>query len=151
VTRELGTPGGGRGGRGGFGAGGGGGAGAAPLAGGGAPFGGRGGRGGAPTVAQSGAPTGEPLATSGTAGAAGGDQDQNPVGPTAAENLQAKLGTTAEMLNVTFNPNPEQKRTVQVLPAELAKQGARVKKVASDDLPALIQALKDAGVAVQTP
>ena len=155
VTRELGAPGGGRGGRGGFGAGGGfgGGAGGAatPLAGGGAPFGGRGGRGGAPTVAQSGAPTGESPTTTGTAGAAGGDQDQNPVGPTAAETIQAKLGTTAEMLNVTFNPNPEQKRTVQVLPAQLAKEGARVKKVASEDLPALIQALKDAGVAVKTP
>jgi hypothetical protein len=73
------------------------------------------------------------------------------VGPTAAETIQAKLGTTAEMLNVTFNPNPEQKRTVQVLPAELAKQGARVKKLSGDDLPALIQALKDAGVTVKAP
>ncbi|HET7373033.1 MAG TPA: hypothetical protein VFJ20_06585, partial [Gemmatimonadaceae bacterium] len=162
VTREIGAPGGGRGGRGGvgggagggFGGGGGGGfGGGAGLFAGGGPGGGRGGRSGAPTVAQSGTPTGEPPATSGTsgAGAAGGDQDQNPVGPTAAETIQAKLGTTAEMLNVTFNPNPEQKRTVQVLPAELAKQGARVKKLSGDDLPALIQALKDAGVAVKTP
>jgi hypothetical protein len=55
------------------------------------------------------------------------------------------------MLNVTFNPNPEQKKTLQALPAELQKQGDRVKKVSTDQLPALLKALKEAGVEVKTP
>ena len=54
-------------------------------------------------------------------------------------------------MNATFNPNPAQKKLMQTLPAELQKQGDRVKKVASDQLPALIKALKDAGVEVKTP
>jgi len=121
--------------------------------------GGRGGRGGGGgggrgAVAQAGAPTeGAPAASSAGAGGAGaaGDQDQNPTGPTAPENIQAKLGTTSEMLNVTFNPNPEQKKTIQAIPAELQKQGDRVKKVSGASLPALIKALKDAGIEVKTP
>jgi hypothetical protein len=55
------------------------------------------------------------------------------------------------MLNATFNPNPAQKKTIQTLPAEIQKQGERVKKVSTDQLPALIKALKDAGVDVKTP
>jgi hypothetical protein len=55
------------------------------------------------------------------------------------------------MLNATFNPNPAQKRTMQTIPAEIQKQGDRVKKVSTDQLPALIKALKDAGVDVKTP
>ena len=54
-------------------------------------------------------------------------------------------------MNATFNPNPAQKRTIQTLPAELQKQGDRVKKVSSDQLPALIKALKDAGIEVKSP
>jgi hypothetical protein len=61
------------------------------------------------------------------------------------------LATTAEMVNATFNPNPAQKKLMQTLPGELQKQGDRVKKVAADQLPALIKALKDAGVEVKTP
>ncbi|HTI65791.1 MAG TPA: hypothetical protein VL524_19840, partial [Gemmatimonadaceae bacterium] len=161
ITRELGAPNGGRGGRGfgavgavgGFGGLGGpgglGGLGATPIAG-----GGRGGRGSA-NVVQSGAPSREtgasPRETAAGAGQAPTDQDQNPVGPSAPETLQARLGTTTEMLNVSFNPNADQKQTVRALPAELAREGARVKKVAADDLPALIKALKDAGIDVKTP
>ena len=151
VTRALGTPNGGRGGRGGFG--GAAGFGATAVAG-----RGRGGRSanalGGASVTQAGAPArAESSANGGAAGAgtAGADQDQNPVGPSAPETIQAKLGTTTEMLNVNFNPNPEQKRTVQTLPAALATQAARVKKLAADDLPALLKALKDAGVEVKTP
>jgi photosystem II stability/assembly factor-like uncharacterized protein len=152
ITRELGAA---NAGRGGAGRGGAGGAGGATLANAAPPGGGRGGRGGgrggAP-VAQAGAPAegGAPAGGAGAAGAAG-DQDQNPTGPTAPENIQAKLGTTAEMLNVTFNPNPEQKKTIQAIPAELQKQGDRVKKVSGETLPALIKALKDAGVDVKNP
>jgi photosystem II stability/assembly factor-like uncharacterized protein len=143
VTRELGTSNGGRGGRGGFG-----GFGAPSFT-----AGGRGGRGlGGTTVTQAGAPArGEPAAGGAAAGTAGADQDQNPVGPSTPETIQAKLGTTTEMLNVNFNPNPAQKQTVQTLPADLAKQGARVSKLAADDLPALLKALKEAGVDVKTP
>ena len=54
-------------------------------------------------------------------------------------------------MNATFNPNPAQKKTIQTLPAELQKQGDRVKKVSSDQLPALLKALKDAGIEVKSP
>jgi len=37
------------------------------------------------------------------------------------------------------------------LPGDLQKQGDRVKKVSTDQLPALLKALKDAGVDVKTP
>jgi hypothetical protein len=55
------------------------------------------------------------------------------------------------MLNATFNPNPAQRKTIQAIPAEIQKQGERVKKVSTEQLPALIKALKDAGVDVKTP
>jgi photosystem II stability/assembly factor-like uncharacterized protein len=145
---------GGRGGGGGRGAGGAAGGGAAADttgrgAGAGGGYGGRGGgRGGAP-VTQAGTPT-EGAAPTGGAGA-GGDQDQNPTSPTTPENIQAKLGTTTEMLNVQFNPSPEQKKTIQAIPAELQKQSDRVKKVSTTTLPALLKALKDAGSDVKTP
>ncbi|HTE44959.1 MAG TPA: hypothetical protein VK636_06925 [Gemmatimonadaceae bacterium] len=150
ITREMGAAGGGRGGAG---------------AGGGAAGGGRGGRGGAggvtaggrgSTIAQAGTASGPP-GTVGTpavapagGGAGGGDEEQNPVAATTPQNIQAKLGTTTEMLTVTSNPNPDQKRTLQTIPTELQKAGDRVKKVSSDQLPALIKALKDAGIDVKS-
>ncbi|HEV8448535.1 MAG TPA: hypothetical protein VGQ44_17015 [Gemmatimonadaceae bacterium] len=157
ITREMGAAGGGRGGAGRGGAVGGG-----ALAAGGAGGGGRGGRGGgrgsgggaAPQQAgTANAPAAGGAAAPAGAGAAGtaSDQDQNPTGPVAPENIQARLGTTTELLNATFNPNPEQKRLLQTLPADLDKQGDRVKKVSTDQLPALLKALKDAGVEVKTP
>ena len=146
ITREMGTANAGRGGGGGGGAGGGG----APAGGG---RGGRGGgRGGAP--AGTAPPAGRPPAGAQGAGAGGAgasDQEQNPTAPTTPQTLQARLGTTTEMLNATFNPNPAQKKTMQTIPAEIQKQGERVKKVSTDQLPALIKALKDAGVDVKTP
>ena len=151
ITREVGAPNAGRG-AGGFGGfGGAGGAGGAGAALGGGRGGRGGGRAGAP-VAQSGAPTGaRPSGPSATPVAGGADEEQNPIAPTTPQNIQAKLGTTTEMLNVNFNPNPEQKRTLQTLPAELQKQGDRVKKLTTDQLPALLKALKDAGVEVKAP
>jgi hypothetical protein len=142
ITREMGTANGGRGG----GRGGPPGGGAAQIAAGGGR-GGRGGRGGAP-VAQAGAPA--PAATAGGATTPPEDE-QNPTAPATPQNLQAKLGTTTEMLGISFNPNPEQKKTLQALPTEIQKQGERVAKVSSGALPALIKALKDAGVDVKTP
>jgi hypothetical protein len=94
------------------------------------------------------------VATSGTgiaAAAAASDQEQNPAPPVTPVDIQAKLATTTEMLNATFNPNPAQRKTVQALPAELQKQGERVNDVAAKQLPALIKALKDAGVDVKPP
>jgi hypothetical protein len=161
ITREIGAPNAGRGGGGGGGGFGGFGGGAAAATGGafgGAGGAGRGGRGGGGLgraggpITQSGAPTAERPSGAGAPPVAGGaDEEQNPTAPTTPQNIQAKLGTTTEMLNVTFNPNPEQKKTLQALPAELQKQGDRVKKVSTDQLPALLKALKEAGVEVKTP
>jgi hypothetical protein len=159
VTREMGAAAAGRGGAGRGGAGGGGGG--ALAAGGGAAGGGRGGRGGgrgaggaagggAAPISQAGAAN-APAAGAAGAGGAASDQDQNPTAPVAAENIQARLGTTTELLNSTFNPNPDQKRLLLTLPGDLQKQGDRVKKVSTDQLPALLKALKDAGVDVKTP
>jgi hypothetical protein len=146
ITREVGAPNAGRGGFGGArGAGGTGG----PLAAG----GGRGGRagGGRAGVVQSGGPAGERPSGAAAATTGGADEEQNPVAAATPQNIQAKLGTTTEMLNANFNPSPDQKKTLQTLPAELEKQSERVKKVATDQLPALLKALKDAGVEVKTP
>ena len=55
------------------------------------------------------------------------------------------------MLGISFNPNPDQRKTILALPTELQKQGDRVKKVSSEQLPALIKALKDAGIDVRAP
>jgi len=147
ITREVGLPNAGRGGGGGGGA-----FGVAPptIAGAGAARGGRGGGRAGAGVAQAGIPS-ERAPSAGAAAVGGADEEQNPVAPTTPQNIQAKLGTTTEMLNVTFNPNPEQKKTLQSLPAELQKQGERVKKLSTDQLPALIRALKEAGVDVKTP
>ncbi|MEO7084779.1 MAG: hypothetical protein ABI442_05875, partial [Gemmatimonadaceae bacterium] len=172
ITKEMGTAAGGRGGRGG-GAGGppggpianGRNAGAAGAAG--APpanlgRGGRGGgRGGAALASPAGAATGGAPAIGapsnavpvggGTGGNGGTDDAQNPGAPTAPQTIQAKLATTTEMLNVSFNPSPTQKKTIQTIPGELQKQGERVSKVSTDALPALIKSLKAAGIDVKTP
>jgi hypothetical protein len=79
------------------------------------------------------------------------EDEQNPTAPQTPQNIQARLGTTTEMLGISFNPNPEQKKTLQGLPAEIQKAGDRVSKVSSGSLPALIKGLKDAGVEVKTP
>jgi hypothetical protein len=161
VTREMGAPAGGRGGAGRGGAGGGGGGALAAGGAGGAAGGGRGARGGgrgaggaagggAAPISQAGSAN-TPAAGAAGAGGAASDQDQNPTGPVAPENIQARLGTTTELLNSTFNPNPDQKRLLLTLPSDLQKQGDRVKKVSTDQLPALLKALKDAGVEVKTP
>jgi len=148
IAREIGAP---NAGRGGFGGAAGGGGGSTTTAAFGGGRSGRGGRGGAP-VAQSGAPAGErPTGASGAPVTGGADEEQNPTAPTTPQSIQAKLGTTTEMLNVNFNPNPEQKKTLRALPAELDKQGDRVTKLAADQLPALLKALKAAGVDVKTP
>jgi hypothetical protein len=154
ITREVGAPNAGRGGFGG-GAGGGGFGGTRGASGAGGPLavgGGRGGRaGGRAGVTQSGAPAGERPSGPAATATGGADEEQNPVAPATPQNIQAKLGTTTEMLNANFNPSPDQKKTLQTLPAELQKQSDRVKKVATDQLPALLKALKDAGVDVKTP
>jgi photosystem II stability/assembly factor-like uncharacterized protein len=131
IVAQMGTAGGGRG----FGGGGGGGGGAA---------GGRGGRGG-------------PGAAGGAGGAGGagdptlgGDDQSGAPPPTPVQTIQARLGSTTELLNVPFNPSEEQRKTIQELPLELQKQAERLNKVVSERLPALLKALKDAGVEVKS-
>jgi hypothetical protein len=140
-------------GRGGFGGGGGGGAGGA---------GGRGGRGGgragggvagggrAGAAADSSA-AGVAPAGGAPAGGTGGVDDQNalPTNPSVTT-VQAKFNSLTEMLNVSFAVSDDQRKTLQALPADLQKQMDRVTKVVSDQLPALIKALKDAGIEVKT-
>jgi hypothetical protein len=147
VNRELGSAAGGRGGFGGFGAFGafggaattGRGVAGAGRGGAGAGRGGPGGR-GATIATQAGQPT--------TGNAPPVEDEQTPTQQQTPQNIQTRLGTTTEMLNATFNPSPAQKKTVQTLPADIEKEADRVKKISSTDLPALIKALKDAGVTV---
>jgi photosystem II stability/assembly factor-like uncharacterized protein len=166
ITKEMGTAAAGRGGRGGGGAGAGGGApvlansdGAQGAGGGRGGRGGRAGRGGAAPVSQAGTASGA-ASNGGTATRApvngapvggGADEEQNPAVSSTPQTIQAKLGTTTEMLNLSFNPSPAQKKTIQTIPAELQKQADRVNKVSSDALPTLIRNLKAAGIEVKTP
>ncbi len=145
-------------GRGGFGGGGGGGAGGGGAGGrGGRGGGGRaggGGRGGAAATDSSAAGAtpagGAPGAAAAGAGGAGGVDDQNalPAAPSVTT-VQAKFNSLTEMLNVSFAVSDEQRKTLQSLPADLQKQMDRVNKVVTDQLPALVKALKDAGIEVK--
>lgn len=134
-----GSTGGGVGGGAGGGAGGGGRAGAAnPAAGGGRA-------GTADSTAAVGAPVG------GGAGGGGGIDDQNALPPSQSfTTVQARFNSLSEMLNVSFAVSDDQRKTLQALPADLQKQMERVSKVTSEQLPALIKALKDAGIEVKT-
>jgi len=132
LVREIGTVAGG--GRGGGGRGGAGGAPAGAAA-------GRGGRGGAPAAAAGGAAG---------AGVAGATDDQNASSLAQAnQTVLARFGTLTEMLNATFNPTEDQRRTLKVLPADLQKQAERVTKLNAERLPALVASLKTAGIEVK--
>jgi hypothetical protein len=145
------------GGRGGFGGGAGAGGGAAGGGGAGGARGGRGGAGGgragggrgaAPT--DSGATSGARAAAGAGAGGAGPADDQNgPPAPPSATTVQARFNALTEMLNVSFAVTDDQRKTIQALPADLQKQMDRVTKLEHDELPALIKALKDAGIEVK--
>ena len=82
------------------------------------------------------------------------DNDQNAPPPVPATlTLQGRLGTMTDLLNASFNPTPEQQRTLRALPQDIEKQSDRVKKLSAEALPGLVDALKAAGVEVkpQTP
>jgi photosystem II stability/assembly factor-like uncharacterized protein/uncharacterized membrane protein YgcG len=144
IIAQVGAPpGAGRGGFGGGAAGGGGGGGRGGRGGGRAG----GGRGGAADSSGT-APTGGPPA-GGAAGGAIDDQNALPTAPSALT-VQARFNALTEMLNVSFAVSDEQRKTLQALPADLQKQADRVTKVVTDELPALIKALKDSGVEVKT-
>ena len=130
IIAQVGAPAGG--GRGGRGAGGGG--------------GGAGGRaGGAPGAAV---PV-SPAAGAGVIAAA--IDDQNALPPSqAVTTVQAKFNALTEMLNVSFAVTDDQRKTIQALPADLQKQMDRMTKVVHEGLPALVKALKDAGIEVKT-
>jgi hypothetical protein len=142
IIAQVGTPPGA--GRGGFGGGGAGGGRGAAGAGRGGAGGGRagGGRGAAIDSTTTGAaPAG---------GAPAAIDDQNALPPTqSVTTVQAKFNSLTEMLNVSFAVSEEQRKTLQALPADLQKQMDRVTKVTSEQLPALIRALKDAGIEVK--
>ena len=157
IIQQVGAPPGG--GRGGFGGGGAAGAGAGGAAGGGGGRGGRGGGGGRAGGGRAGAPadsTGAAAvaanagAPSGGAPPAGAIDDQNAL-PTAPSvvTVQARFNSLTEMLNVSFAVSDEQRKTLQALPADLQKQMERVNKVQTEQLPALIKALNDAGIQVK--
>lgn len=55
-----------------------------------------------------------------------------------------------DIMNVWFSPTTQQLKTLKGFPAELQGQVDRVNKVATDRLPALLQALKAAGVEVKS-
>jgi len=111
-----------------------------------------GGRGGAGGGGGGGGGRGAGGAGGGRGGAGGGgiDDEQNaPPAVAPTQTIAARLGTTTEMLGVNFNPNPSQRTAMQTIPAELTKQGDRVTKLATETLPALVQALKSAGIEVK--
>ena len=87
----------------------------------------------------------------GGAGGGGGIDDQNalPASPSLTT-VQARFNSLTEMLNVSFAVSDDQRKTIQALPADLQKQMDRVAKVVNEGLPALVKALKDAGIEVKT-
>ena len=94
-------------------------------------------------------PVGAPAG--GGAGGGGGIDDQNALPPSQSfTTVQARFNLLTEMLNVSFAVSEDQRKTLQALPADLQKQMERVSKVTSEQLPALIKALKDAGIEVKT-
>jgi photosystem II stability/assembly factor-like uncharacterized protein len=110
--------------------------------------GGRGGRGGGGFGAPSGAGRG-----GGGGGAAGGgsDDDQNAAAAVPpSQTIQARLGTTTELLNVPFSPSADQRATLQALPAELQKQADRLQRLMGDRMPALVKTLRAAGIDLKT-
>jgi hypothetical protein len=85
----------------------------------------------------------------GGAGGPGGgeDNDQNAPPPVpASQTLQSRLASVTELLNVSFNPSPEQAKTLRTLPLDVEKQADRVKKLSAEGLPSLLDALRSAGV-----
>jgi len=81
------------------------------------------------------------------AGRGGNDDDQQgppPVPPT--QTITARLGTLGEMMTGQFNPNPDQRRVTLEVPALLKQQDDRLQRILRDRLPAVVQALKSAGV-----
>jgi hypothetical protein len=50
------------------------------------------------------------------------------------------------MMTGQFNPNPDQRRVTLEVPALLKQQDDRLQRILRDRLPAVVQALKSAGV-----
>jgi hypothetical protein len=82
------------------------------------------------------------------AGAPIDDQNALPTAPSVVT-VQARFNSLTEMLNVSFAVTDDQRKTLQALPADLQKQMERANKVQSEQLPALIKALNDAGIQVK--
>jgi photosystem II stability/assembly factor-like uncharacterized protein len=73
----------------------------------------------------------------------GGDDDQNPQAPQSQQqSIVARLGTTSELLNVTFKPSPTQQKTLRELPGELDREAQRLRELLEQRLPALERTLR---------
>lgn len=73
----------------------------------------------------------------------GGDDDQNPQPPQSQQqSIMARLGTTTELLNVTFKPSPTQQKTLRELPGELDREAQRLRELLEQRLPALERTLR---------
>ena len=73
----------------------------------------------------------------------GGDDDQNPQTPQSQQqSIMARLGTTSELLNVTFKPSPTQQKTLRELPGELDREAQRLRELLEQRLPALERTLR---------
>jgi hypothetical protein len=59
------------------------------------------------------------------------------------------LGTTTDVLNVTFSPNENQRRTVQALPLDLQRQTDRLQKLTAERLASVRRTVREAGVEVR--
>jgi hypothetical protein len=81
------------------------------------------------------------------------DSTPPPVPPPATPSprtIQARLGTMTDLMNVFFAPSPQQLKTLKGFPAELLLQVNRIQKVSGERLPALVKALRTAGIEVKT-
>ena len=79
----------------------------------------------------------------------GGAEDEDQQGPPPTpptQTIQARLGTMNELMAGQYNPNPDQRRAAMELPALLKQQDDKLRKLLTERLPALQQALRSAGV-----
>ena len=106
--------------------------------------GGAGGGGGAAGAGRGGRAGGAAVGRAGGGGT--DDEDQGPPPTPPTQTIQARLGTMNELLTGQFNPNPDQRRVATELPALLKQQDDKLQRVLREKLPAVQQALKNAGV-----
>jgi len=83
------------------------------------------------------------------AGRGGGAEDDEQNGPPPTpptQTIQARLGTMNELMAGQYNASPDQRRVATELPSLLRQQDEKLRKLLTERLPALQQALRSAGV-----